>query len=170
MAVVVIFGLLLATVWPTAVSAAPAAPESVWSSSGPVAVPDAPRVSIQRGPSAICSTNASNVICLYWPHVGQDAAFYEIYRSNQPYPQPGVPPANRIMDLPAGAYGQGSTVSYLDDGLDNYAGDGTIATVQVVGDVQNNYFWVVQSRSGSNETSGGSNWVGEFDFSLTKGS
>lgn len=145
---------------PQAVAASPVAPDA-FGPFGPHAVPEPPYIHVQRS-----GANAQ----LYWLHVGIDAAYYEIYRSTSPYPEPQTPPANRISDLPASAYATGSEVQYLDDGKDRYADDGTLLTVQVIGDVQTNYFWVVQARSSSNETSGGSNLVGEFDFSLARGS
>lgn len=156
-----VVALLLALLVPAVAGAAPSEPDSTgWLA--PWAVPDPPVVSVERA----ATSNAR----LYWPHVGQDAAYYEIYRSTGPYPEPGVAPANRVQDLPAGAYGIGSTVEHIDDGVDRYDADGTTATVVVIGDAQTNYFWVVQSRSTGGETSGASNLVGEFDFALVKGS
>ena len=95
--------------------------------------------------------------------------YYEVYRSPVPYFEPGAAPANRIRDISASGYGSGSVLEYIDDGIDDYAADGTVGPVQVTGDVANNYFWAVQGRTGGN-VSGVENYVGEFDFALVKGS
>ncbi len=79
-------------------------------------------------------------------------------------------PANRIDDIYAKPYGVGATVSFVDDGTDRYAADGVVPPVMVIGDVQTNYFWVVQARNSSGGVSGVNNIVGEFDFGLVKGS
>lgn len=128
----------------------------------PLSVPDAPAISITRSGA----TGAG----IAWEHVGPDAAYYEVYRSTQPYPVIGVAPTNQVKELPAGpAYGIGSPFGWTDTGVDQYPADGTVGPVQPVGDVNTNYFWVVQSRSSSAQTSGYWNIVGEFDFALTRG-
>lgn len=128
----------------------------------PLSAPEAPWVYIAR--------NGQN-IDLSWAHVGADASYYEVYRSTNPYPQPGVAPTNRIKDIPAGgAYGAGYVFVSTDDGIDHYAADGIVGPVQVIGDPAVNYFWVVRTRNSAGEVSDIQNIVGEFDFALVKGS
>lgn len=130
---------------------------------GPEAAIDAPRIQIERVPN-------TNNARLYWSHV-EGTDFYEVYRATVPYPAPAAnSTTNRIDDLPATGYGYGSLVEVTDNGVDRYAGDTTLATVQVIGNPQVNYFWIVQGRTSSGDVSGGSNIVGEFDFALVKGS
>ncbi len=59
-------------------------------------------------------------------------------------------------------------IEIVDDGVDRYAVDGVVGPVQVIGDVNHNYFWAVQARAGGS-VSGVINYVGEFDFALVKG-
>lgn len=125
----------------------------------PQGIPEAPWVQIKLAP------NPSHVR-LNWEHwMGNEG--YEIYRSPVPYFEPGVAPANRILDL-SGGYGGGSIVETIDDGIDRYAADDVVGPVQVIGDVQHNYFWAVQARAGGS-VSGVINYVGEFDFALVRG-
>ncbi len=152
--------LFLACLRPHVALAYPPGPDAAVVSA-PQAAIDAPYIRIKR----VTNTNNAD---LSWSHV-YGTEYYEIYRSTQPYPQPGVAPANRINDFDARAFGDGSIVDYVDDGVDRYSTDGTLATVKVIGDPATNYFWLVQGRSGP-DVSGGSNLVGEFDFSLAKGS
>ncbi len=128
--------------------------------SSPSGSPEAPLVQIELAP------NPAHVR-LYWGHLIENE-FYEIYRSPVPYFEPGVAPANRILDLSSGGYGSGSVIEIVDDGVDRYAVDGVVGPVQVIGDVNHNYFWAVQARAGGS-VSGVINYVGEFDFALVKG-
>jgi hypothetical protein len=153
--------LLLAFLFPSVTAASPASPDED-SPLAPQAALDPPDISIGWTPG-------STSVELSWPHV-VDTAFYAIYRSTAPYAQMGVAPTNQIDDLPGQAYGQGSIVTYDDAGVDNYPGDGTLTTVQVIGNPQTNYFWVVQGRTASGDPSGASNLVGEFSFAVMKGS
>lgn len=127
----------------------------------PRGAPEAPWVEIER------AANPANVRLFWWHFIENE--YYEVYRSTVPYFQPGLAPANRILDLSAGGYGSGSIVETIDDGIDRYALDGVVGPVQVIGDVANNYFWAVQARSGDG-VSGVINYVGEFDYALVKGS
>ena len=117
----------------------------------------------------IARVAGTNYAKLSWLHV-LEANYYEVWRATAPYfNPPGA--GNEIREINAGPYGVGQTVTYTDDGVDRYAGDGTIPTVQqVIGDVNVNYFWVVRSRNTGGEVSGNSNRVGEFDFNLVPGS
>lgn len=106
---------------------------------------------------------SADSVLLEWDHLAENSA-YEVYRSQRPYFQPDSTDSNRIANVPF----VGSPVQYVDDGYDRDASDGTIPRVQVVGDVEHNYFWGVQGLAG---TAGSDiiNWVGEFDFALVKG-
>ncbi len=85
----------------------------------------------------------------------------------RPYFQPGDSGVNPIAYIDAAPYGPDSEIPYDDSGYDYDPAGGTQPRVQVVGDVANNYFWGVEGRAGTG--SGIINWVGEFDFALTKG-
>lgn len=125
----------------------------------PSSAPEPPFISITRA-----GANAK----LNWEHV-LESQNYEVWRSDGlPYFDPAASQGNRIADLPAGAYGAGSIVEYIDDGIDRYAADGTVGPVTVIGDDAHNYFWVVRGRNGDG-ASEPSNRVGEFDFAVVQG-
>lgn len=137
------------------------ADEPLTPAAAPQGAPEPPWVEIERAP------NPAHVR-LYWWHLIENE-YYEIYRSTIPYFVPRLAPSNRILDLSASGYGSGFIiVETIDDGIDRYAADGTLDPVQVIGDVNHNYFWAVQARTGGSG-SGVINFVGEFDFALVKG-
>jgi hypothetical protein len=151
----IVLGMLLGGGLPAAASEQTPAPESPW------AAPDPPDVAIKR-------VAGTNNVELSWLHV-LEANYYDVWRGTAPYFNPPGQ-GNKIKEINAAPYGQGQTVRYTDTGADNYPGDGTIPTVQVIGDVATNYFWVVRSRNTGGEISDNSNRVGEFDFRLAAGS
>jgi hypothetical protein len=126
---------------------------------GPEAAPFPPYVLIARNGSAVDLT---------WDHV-IEAKYYEVYRGAAPYFDPALGQGNRIKDVNCIWCGNGTILVAQDTGIDEYAGDGVVPMVQVVGDVANNYFWAVRSRNEANEVSGIQNRVGEFDFRLVAG-
>ena len=91
-----------------------------------------------------------------------------MWHATAPYFDPALGGGSQIADVDGAPFGTGE-VSYIDDGVDRYAADGTIDTVQVIGIAAVNYYWVVRSHCGGTP-SGNSNRVGEFDFALTPGS
>jgi len=118
---------------------------------GPSGAPESPLIEIER------AANPAHVR-LFWGHLGENEA-YDLYRSPAPYFAPGVHPAVLIQHLGAGGYGSGSVLEFVDDG--------SVGSVQVVGDIANNYFWAAEGLT--NNGSGFLNYVGEFDFALVKG-
>jgi len=159
-------GLLIALLWPfgTDIRAVGIVDDSgaAPAGTGPAAAPEAPYVfSIARNGSTVD---------LKW-YAASDCTAYEVWRGTAPYFNPALGQGNKIVDF-ANIYGEGGTVLYTDDGIDRYsagAGDPLLAPVQVIGNVNINYFWVARGRNGDG-VSDISNRVGEFDFRLVPGS
>lgn len=128
---------------------------------GPASAPVAPWINVAR----VSSTN--NAV-LSWEHMDENDA-YQVWRGTAPYFDPAQGQGNQIAYIPAGPYGSGAIIDYTDDGVDRYADDGSLPTVQVIGDPATNYFWVVRGQNGEG-VSENSNRVGEFDFALVAGS
>lgn len=118
----------------------------------PMHHPSAPDVSIQRDGEALV---------LSWPAVIFDTAdratlvtTYRIWRSTQPYFDPALPDCDCV------------NIANVADLIYTDAGSGD---VEVVGDVNVNYSYVVKAVNAVGESSI-SNRVGEFDFALAPGS
>ncbi len=120
----------------------------------PVPLPVAPDVDITH--------STSEGVDLSWPHLEPDAT-YQVWRGASPYFDPDVE-------------GEGVQVGTVDAKVAGYApadpagfnDDGAVGIVQVVGDADNNYFWVVRGANWRG-VSDNSNRVGEFDFALVRG-
>lgn len=137
----------------------PAAESAAHPPSSPSGAPEAPESKIRP--------DTAGSVKLFWSHLVENNA-YLVQRSEIPYFQPGDAGANAIVSINADGYGAGSIIEYVEDGVDRYPADGTVAPpVQVVGDVEHNYFWAVEGWAGIG--SGFLNWVGEFDYALVKG-
>lgn len=118
----------------------------------PVPPPVAPDVDIAH--------SASEGVDLSWPHLEPDAT-YEIWRGASPYFDPedaGIQVGT--VDAQAAGVSAGDEVHFDDDGA--------VGPVQVVGNVDNNYYWVVRGANWRG-VSPDSNRVGEFDFALVRG-
>lgn len=137
----------------------------------PESAPDAPNISI-------ASTGAN--IELSWEHADITTASYQIWRSvNQPYFEP--PGAGQMIDnysFPTALYGIFEPFAYIDDGVCGYFTAPPSApgctnpqspAETILGDVADNYTWVVRVGSTSTEYDT-SNRVGEFDFAIVPGS
>ena len=119
-------------------------------------VPVAPAVAIARNES-----NPSQVK-LSWPAVTKDirnttitVTTYDIWRSTQPYFDPMAADCN--CDMVAV-----TTDLYWVD-------DGAVGPIKPIGDVDNNYFYVVRAQDSAG-WSAALNRTGEFDFALEPGS
>lgn len=171
--ILVLFMLLTATLWPGSISvrakgivvdaidddgasgAAPAGP-------GPAGVPDPP-----YGLTIVRNGSAAD---LKW-YSASDCTDYEVWRGTTPYFDPASGQGNKI-DSFRNIWGGNGTVPYTDGGIDWYSAgfdDPLLDPVQVIGNVNINYFWVVRGRDGDS-VSDNSNRVGEFDFRLVPGS
>ncbi len=118
-------------------------------------VPQAPVVSIVR------TGSAGSQVKLSWPAVTKDTlgadttvTKYDIWRGTRPYFDPTVANCNctRLAET--------TSLNWVDDGS-----NGPIAPI---GDVANNYFYVVRAQNSSG-WSLSPNRKGEFDFALTPG-
>jgi hypothetical protein len=159
---VVLLFLSLVLLGPSDVFGYPVEPgraaESAWLVAEPEGAPEAPWIEI--------TGSSPSSLLLFWSHLIENDN-YDLFRATRPYFQPEDVDANCIIAISAAGFGSGSVVEYIDDGIDRYAGDGSIGPVQIVGDSAHNYFWAAQGRSDGG--SGVVNWVGEFDFALVKG-
>ncbi len=115
-----------------------------------VALPQPPAVSIAR---------SGNSVVLSWPAVTRDiyqqpttVSSYLVWRSTAPYFDPNRPNCNcrRVASTAA--------LTWTDTGA--------VGGITPIGDVGNNYFYVVQAANSAGH-SAFSNRVGEFDFALT---
>jgi hypothetical protein len=135
----------------------------------PGAAPNPPYIAISR--------SGSNAARLDWDHPDASLTSYEVWRAEQPYFDPAQGQGSKIgsYSFSEGIYAEFAPFSYVDNGSCGYfiaAGQQLPCAPQnpaatVVGDPLHQYFWVV--RAGNSEYAD-SNRVGEFDFSLEKGS
>lgn len=118
----------------------------------PLDRPAAPEVSIQR---------SGDDLVLSWLAVGLDAASqataftrYRIWRSTRPYFDPALPPCDCVLIADV------TSLTHSDTDVDG---------VDIVGDVNVNYSYIVKAVNAAGESLA-SGSVGEFDFALAPGS
>jgi hypothetical protein len=156
---VIFLALALLVGGPLSALAAPDGPDLAPFGPESAAVP--PEIDIAR----VAGTNNA---ALNWWHLEENEG-YQVWRDVAPYFDPGAGEGNQVAYRSAASCGSPCFITVIDDGVDRYAADGTLPTVQVIGDVAVNYFWVVRGQNGEG-ASGNSNRAGEFDFGLVKGS
>lgn len=112
-------------------------------------------------PPAVGIAPGDDSVVLSWPHAS-DAVQYEIWRDTEPYFDPAEGEGKQVTTVDAGFISGGTPFTFNDDG--------TLPPppVQIYGDPDINYFWVLRARN-SDGASGVSNRVGEFDFRLAPG-
>ena len=120
----------------------------------PVLPPVAPDVGIAYG--------VSGGVDLGWPHLEPDAT-YQVWRGAGPYFDPDVEGEGvQVGTVDA------ETAGYAPDDPAGFTDDGAAGGVQVVGDADHGFFWVVRGANWRG-ASPNSNRVGEFDFALVPG-
>lgn len=118
----------------------------------PATPPTSPTVAVEaKGADAVLS----------WSHQ-LDSSQYEVWRGTAPYFDPDAAEGDLVSTVDAGFVAAGASFQFTDDGTN------PPPPVQIIGDPDTNYFWVLRSRN-RDAASGLSNRVGEFDFALVAG-